>query len=180
MVPSLSRSQLLVITGIALLTLPLAIIGKDLLTANSPSRHISSRPLGVALDSLSIVPLFPGTPKESAKRGVLFVFQEECSICNENMHNWVDLMLAADSGRSIAFIALGTPRSRYTAVDYWRPYLGKLHLLGLAEPENLVRLEITGSPATGLVENGIVKSIFAGPLNRYEMDVIFNFIHGAK
>ncbi|MBB4637297.1 hypothetical protein [Longimicrobium terrae] len=99
-----------------------------------------------------------------AKRAIVFVYAPTCSACNGNMANWIDLVADLHGGQVQLFAVApaGTPAAR----EYWGPLSRHVHVITATPAEVRGALNAEVTPATILVENGVIRGVATGALTR--------------
>lgn len=122
-------------------------------TRNLPLEGLTAR--DVAGNSSARVAL------DGMRDGLILVFDTACGPCAVNMSNWVDLAHEARS-RPVDLVAL-TVEPAPGAAEYWSGWAG---VRVLAADTGVVRndLRLQSTPTTLLVEDGVVRRAYVGPL----------------
>lgn len=129
--------------------------------ALEPAGETRNRPLeGLTAREVSAVPA-SRFDLGGVRNGVVMVFDTACGPCAVNMGNWADVVREA-RGRPVALLAL-TVEPGYGAAEYWSGWAGVRVLAGdTATLRNDLRLHAT--PTTLIVEDGVVRKAYVGPL----------------
>ena len=156
--------------ALALLVATLAWRGVTAVRELSAAMRYEGEPTGSvatvrALGGATARPLDGGPPVDlgSLERAIVFVFAPACDPTRGNMWNWVDL-LGAPEGRPVRAVAV-TLDGVTGASGYWQPLGGRVELLAVDSATMRNRLRVDATPATLLVEGGVVRRVYAGPLN---------------
>lgn len=102
-----------------------------------------------------------------AERAIVFVYSPACVPCNGNMANWIDLVADLHGGPVELFAVApeGTPAAR----DYWGPLTRYVYVITATPAEVRGALDAEVTPATILVENGVIRGVATGALTRPAM-----------
>lgn len=108
-----------------------------------------------------------------AERAIVFVYAPTCTACNGNMANWIDLIADLEGApvRLLAVAPAGAPASR----DYWGPLTRHVEVIAATPAEVRTALNVDVTPATILVENGVVRGVATGALTRPAMQQVHAF-----
>lgn len=110
-------------------------------------------------------------------RAVVFVYSPECGPCNAGMGGWIDLVRHARGRvRLHAAAPMDTPAAR----AYWGA-LERHVEVALSDSAALsAALGVRSTPATLLVEDGVVRHEFLGPLTMAARRRIGEFVEGRQ
>lgn len=108
-----------------------------------------------------------------AERAIVFVYSPTCGACNGNMANWIDLVADLHGGQVQLFAAApaGTPAAR----EYWGPLSRHVHVITATPAEVRGALNAEVTPATILVESGVIRGVVTGALTQPAMQQVHAF-----
>ncbi|HEX8430347.1 MAG TPA: hypothetical protein VF625_03630 [Longimicrobium sp.] len=112
-----------------------------------------------------------------AGRALIFVYAPDCGPCNSNMWNWIDVARRA-RGRPVRLVA-ATPDRSDDAARYWAGLRGVVDVVVADTTALRDALDLQVTPATLLVENGVVRRQYVGPLTPAAKRRVIGFIEGA-
>jgi hypothetical protein len=108
-----------------------------------------------------------------AERAIVFVYSPACSACNGNMANWIDLVADLHGGQVQRFAV--APAGTLAAREYWGPLTRHVHVITATPAEVHAALNAEVTPATILVENGVIRGVATGALTRPAMQQVHAF-----
>lgn len=110
---------------------------------------------------------------DNVRSGLVMVFDTACGPCAVTMASWADLAREG-RGRPVELIALTVEPAR-GAAEYWRGWSGvRVLAADTATLRNDLRLQAT--PTTLLVEDGVVRKAYVGPLSPVAMTELVQWI----
>lgn|GEM_PF-3059143 len=110
-------------------------------------------------------------------RALIFVYAPDCGPCNSNMWNWIDVARRA-RGRPVRLVAV-TPDRGGEAARYWAGLRGVVDVVAADTTALRDALHLQVTPATLLLENGVVRRQYVGPLTPAAKRRVIGFIEGA-
>jgi len=90
----------------------------------------------------------------SLENVLILVFGTDCSPCDVNMPNWLDVM-ADSEARNLDIIAVSLA-GRGNLVEYWSPLHGKI-TVAEADSATLVNANLASTPTTLLLNHGEIR-----------------------
>jgi hypothetical protein len=111
-------------------------------------------------------PVRAGTPGlariAAAERAVVFVYAPDCAVCHANMANWTELVADLRGGPVRLFAV--APSASPAALDYWGALSREVEIVTATPAQVHAALGAGSTPATLLVERGVVRAAVAGSL----------------
>lgn len=104
-------------------------------------------------------------------RAVVFAFDQRCVPCNLNMWNWIDIVGAVGDrapGRLYALTVMPPDQ----AADYWTGLRGRVQVLVTDTVTAVQGLKVKGPPATLVVRDGKIRSVYGNFLTPRAKDEI--------
>lgn len=105
----------------------------------------------------------PGLVKiAAAERALVFIYAPDCTVCHANMANWMDLVADLRGGpvRLFAVAPSGTP----AALAYWGALSREVQIVTGTPAQMYGAFGVGSTPATLLVERGVVRGKVTGSL----------------
>ncbi|HET6764031.1 MAG TPA: hypothetical protein VFH27_10165 [Longimicrobiaceae bacterium] len=110
----------------------------------------------------------------SADRAVVFVYAADCTPCNRNMWNWIDLLRSPNA--TAQFYAIATPKGKDPS--YWSRFGQQVKVVDADSAVLDGVLSVPVTPTTLLIEKGVVTAEYRGGLSAAGKAEIAGFLHG--
>lgn len=113
-----------------------------------------------------------------AERALVFVYSPDCTICHANMANWIDLVGELKDGpvALYAVAPMDTPPTR----AYWGSMARYVRVITATPAEVRTALGVEVTPATLLVERGVVRGAVTGSLTSAARGQLRAFVRGEE
>lgn len=114
----------------------------------------------------------------AADRALVFVYAPDCAVCHANMANWIDLVGELNGGPAALYAVapMDTPATR----AYWGPLTRHVGVVTATPEEVHTALGVGATPATLLVERGVVRGAVAGALSAAALGQLHAFARGEE
>jgi hypothetical protein len=98
----------------------------------------------------------------AAERAIVFVYAPDCGVCHANMANWTDLVADLRGGPVRLFAV--APSNTPAALGYWGGLSREVEIVTGTPAQVHAALGVGSTPATLLVERGVIRTAVVGSL----------------